>query len=317
MPIKFALPPFTNSAVTAFLTNRVVLDDGFENAVEAGNVPAGSYVSGWHVDRDNVDVLGPNLFNFHGPANTGTNFLDIHGDMDGMISTNFPTTAGRQYRVSFAYAASQFASIPTSFRVGIDGTTLVDVIAPPTGFLPGGALWKTNSAVFTAGGPITHLSVESLVADSFFGVLLDTFKVEEIIDGREAYFLPEETLQPFVGESAFGNWTLEVLDNRVGLSPSPRTPFVLSWKLDFTFANTNPPALTLTNCEPFTNVVSLYETNCVPLTNVVAGDEIKYFIVNVPRRATMATNILDGSGALLLLFNQDGLPSGTQLGDYL
>src|SRR6266511_2653352 len=84
VPIKFALPPFTNSAVTAFLTNRVVLDDGFENAVEAGNVPAGSYVSGWHVDRDNVDVLGPNLFNFHGLANTGTNFLDIHGDMDGM-----------------------------------------------------------------------------------------------------------------------------------------------------------------------------------------------------------------------------------------
>ncbi len=63
-------------------------------------------------------------------------------------------------------------------------------------------------------------------------------------------------------------------------------------------------------------MVSLYETNCVPLTNVVAGDEIRYFIVNVPRRATMATNILDGSGALLLLFNQDGLPSGTQLGDY-
>jgi len=35
----------------------------------------------------------------------------------------------------------------------------------------------------------------------------------------------------------------------------------------------------------------------------------------VPRRATMATNVLSGSGDLVLLFNQTGLPAGGQPGD--
>ncbi|HXT38411.1 MAG TPA: hypothetical protein VN887_00160, partial [Candidatus Angelobacter sp.] len=166
--------------------------------------------------------------------------------------------------------------------------------------------------------PVTSLEFRSFTTN---GVLLDAVQVTAINAGHEAYFLPEETLKPFIGENAFGNWTLEVSDDRVGAFTPATPPFLLSWKLDFVFSNTNAPAILLTNCEPFTNVVSLYDTNCVPLTNTVAGDivsgdGIKYFIVDVPRRATMATNILDGSGNLVLLFNQDALPTGTNPGDY-
>src|SRR5207302_11145844 len=43
----------------------------------------------------------------------------------------------------------------------------------------------------------------------------------------------------------------------------------------------------------------------------IAGGQIRYFIVDVPRRATMATNILtilSGAGDLALLCNRDALP---------
>ncbi len=167
---------------TNALTNvvRTVMENGFEGAANLAAVPAGSFVSGWHVDRDNIDVLGPNLFNLHGPAHSGTNFIDIHGDQDGIISTNLATTPGTQYRLSLAYAASMFATIPTSFRIRAGGGTVLDVVALPTGFGPGSAVWRTTSAVFTATSPTTILAVESTAADSLFGVLLDTFKVEEL-----------------------------------------------------------------------------------------------------------------------------------------
>src|SRR5207302_9267490 len=106
------------------------MQDGFEGATE-GNASAGSFVSGWRVDRDNVDVLGPNLFNFHGPAHSGTNFLDIHGTMDGVSSTNLATTPGTQYRVSFAYAASMYATIPTSARNSANVDNVLVVLASP------------------------------------------------------------------------------------------------------------------------------------------------------------------------------------------
>src|SRR5437867_12959824 len=140
-------------------------------------------------------------------------------------------------------------------------------------------------------------------------------QVTALDGGREAYFLPEQTIEPFVGEPSFGPWTLEVLDNRAG-GQSVGTPLVLSWKLDFVFANTNSAAIPLTFVPPTTNVASVYDTNGVPVTNIVAGDGIRYFIVNVPRRATMATNILSGTGDLVLLYNRDGLPTGVA-GDYV
>ena len=118
-----------------------------------------------------------------------------------------------------------------------------------------------------------------------------------------------------------GVWTLEVWDNRVGPLPPP-PPEVLSWKLDFIFVNTNPPALPLTFCQPGANTASVYTNGCNPAVITVAGDEIRYFYVEAPRTATLVTNWLEslatpeGSGDLVLLFNQDGLPSGFRLGDW-
>src|SRR6185295_7535188 len=57
VPVKFALPPFTNSAVVTSLTNTLVVDDGFENATN-GTYAAGEFVSGWQVSTGQVTVFG-------------------------------------------------------------------------------------------------------------------------------------------------------------------------------------------------------------------------------------------------------------------
>src|SRR5207244_12766221 len=78
------------------------------------------------------------------------------------------------------------------------------------------------------------------------------------------------------------------------------------------FSNTNPLAIRFISVPATTNVAAVYDTNDVLVTNMVAGGEMKYFIVDVPRRATQATNlltVLSGMGDLVLWYNRDALPT--------
>src|SRR5262249_9227308 len=129
------------------------------------------------------------------------------------------------------------------------------------------------------------------------GMLLDSFQLTE--STNSIFYLPEETLKPLAGESAYGNWTLEVWDNRTGATNF--IPQLLGWRLELLLANPNPPAITL--------------TNAVPYSNTVAGAEIKYFIVNVPLAATFATNTLTGTGDLILIGDRSALPTGNPATD--
>ncbi|PYK60869.1 MAG: hypothetical protein DME21_10590, partial [Verrucomicrobia bacterium] len=168
--------------------------------------------------------------------------------------------------------------------------------------------WQTNLIRFSATQDGTPLRLVGREPEMQF----DTFELSELTSGN--YYLPEETLKRLIGESALGTWRLEVWDNRVGAFINP-SPELLSWQLRFIFANTNAPAIPLTFVPATTNVASVYDTNGVAVTNIVAGGQIRYFIVDVPRRATLATNVLAGTGDLKLLFDQDALPTGTLPGD--
>jgi len=329
VPIKFASAPFTNSTVVASLTNSLVLDDGFENAAN-GIYTNGQFVSGWQVSMGQVQVFGiPNPLaqaNGFPPHFPGRKFLVLNGGWDtagqitnwvpGGVVTNFNTTANGQYLLSFLTAPDQtpfvvsnpppgYATNPPVVLVLTNGVVATNIIVT-------GSAWRTNTFLFQTENPQTTLEFRSFTTN---GALLDMVQVTALNGGREAYFLPEEPLTPFIGEPAFGPWTLEVLDNRTG-AQSIALPLVLSWKLDFIFANTNAAAIPLTFVPPTTNVASVYDTNGLLVTNIVAADEIRYFIVNVPRRATMATNILSGTGNLVLLYSTNGLPTGTSPGDY-
>ncbi|HXG46014.1 MAG TPA: hypothetical protein VNO52_00185, partial [Methylomirabilota bacterium] len=115
-------------------------------------------------------------------------------------------------------------------------------------------------------------------------------------------YQPEEPLKPLAGEEAFGEWTLEVWDNRVGAALTNGT--LLSWRLGLTFVNTNPPVIPL--------------TNGLPHTNMVGPGQIIYFVVQVPATAAHATNWLLSltGGPLDLLYNQGALPSGRGRNDF-
>jgi subtilisin family serine protease/subtilisin-like proprotein convertase family protein len=113
------------------------------------------------------------------------------------------------------------------------------------------------------------------------------------------FYLPEETLAKYQAEYATGDWRLEVHDTRAGATNIP--PFLLSWELLFRFENPIP--------------IPTVVTPGTLLTNTVAPGKIKHLVVDVPNWASFASNMLvTANGPLDLLFNQNGVPWGTNFG---
>ena len=161
--------------------------------------------------------------------------------------------------------------------------------------------WEMGSYTFLA----TTSSVPVQITGLEPGILLDSFTVTEAAL-TNIYFLPEESLQPLVGDSAYGQWTLEIWDNRVGGyitgNGSATNAQLVSWQLQFT-VQTNPPV---------TLSPEGLDTNTVP------SGQITYFAVTVPTWASYATNILvSASSPVDLLYNQTNLPTGQNPGDYV
>ena len=120
---------------------------------------------------------------------------------------------------------------------------------------------------------------------------------------NQIFYQPEDSqgLGQFTDTSSFGQWKLEVWDNRVGAT-NP-APVVLGWQLSFVFATQTPvpPAL----------------EHHTPVTNTLAAGQIEYFTVPVPYWASFATNTLLSTvpaQGLNVMFNQFAPPSGTNIG---
>jgi len=302
IPIKFATPPFTNSAVGSVRTNAVIMSDGFENATN-GIYAVGSFISGWQVTYGTVAVRT----NLSGVLpDSGTNFVEMLDGSPSSVRTNVLLVPDRPYRLTFAYHrnpnTTNQANVVAVYTNGVLGQF---VFVRGTG-------WQTATHDFQVSDSSINLEIRSAGRN---GCLIDTVQIAENAEFENRFFLPEEPLKPLVGETALGQWSLELEDNRAG-PPGAAARSLVGWQIEFTFANTNFPAITLTNCVPDTNVVSLYEPGtCDFFTNTVVRDQIKYFIVEVPRSATAATNLLSGSGDLRLLYSPVGLPTGGFAGD--
>lgn len=295
LPIKFAEAPFTNQ-VSMTLSNKAVLRNGFEGATTGIKAP-GDPLDGWSVDQGDVEVISQSGRLFSGAAHSGSKILDLNGSVAGTISTNLPTEAGKDYELSFAYTRHILAAADISAEVRLNGVTVMTVSSSITNSFRDWT-WSTTSHVFRASGPTT-LEIESLTGGSS-GMVVDTFTAFE--RRSSTHYLPEETSDPFIDGPSLGNWTLEIEDTREG-NTFPFTALV-SWKLDFVFANTNSIAI------PLTNGISHFST--------VEGSEIKYFFVDTPLGPEFATNSLFGTpGTLELLADRDGLPTGGPSDDYL
>ena len=255
LPMKFATAPFTNSSVSSVLTNVVVLAEEFESYSEA-RYEAPTNLGPWLVELGPVVVHG--VTNSLGvTAANGTNFLELAvSNAPSSITAVLETTVNRRYILNFAVRRNPIGA-PGSPQVL--GFYTNDTL---TAFLPVvDGDWVTNSILLQASSASTEIEFRSA---SPVGPLLDSIVLIEVADEEEFYFLPEDFLSIFEGESAFGDWTLEMWDNRIGQAGGPQ-PELISWQLRFVLANTNPPAIPLVFCRPDTNTVSVYLEGCEPL----------------------------------------------------
>jgi subtilisin-like proprotein convertase family protein len=311
-PIKFAVPPFTNFNyfATNFVTNGIVLDDGFEDGLAVDRFYfAPNMISGWQL------AVGGLLATRGGAAtapwflrpDTGARFVELNGEYPPTLRTSFSTVAGSDYRVSFAYAQRPGNATPAQARVSAGPTNAgpansLTVTAPagPTG------VWSRAFFDFTAATTESQVEIAATAFNPWNGedgMLLDSVKVEQVDQRIEQgiYYQPEEpiTEKPFgklVGENARGPWTLEVWDNRVGAAITNGS--LLAWKLNITYVNTNPPTVTLTNGAEFCSTLRPNET--------------AYFLIDVPISAGAATNLVTASENVTFRYNATGLPTGAE-----
>ena len=169
-------------------------------------------------------------------------------------------------------------------QVWVDGGVQLDIIdASPSA-------WQTNKTVFVAKSSRTSIglvSVSPRASDTNFPSGLEIGQVWLDQDGATLLYQPEEPLRPLMGQPGTGLWQLQTTDARGG-----QTGLLLDWQLRFTFMPTNPPTFRLTNGVAFT-------------TNIV-GEDIRYFVVDVPLEAERATNpLINFSGGPLSLLSSD------------
>ncbi len=205
---------------------------------------------------------------------------------------------------------------PTIAQGLAEAQMVVDGFAFPP-FYGSNTNWQTNTISFNAAQSNSVLQITGLEP----GMLLDNFVLTQPViatnyllttnlDGSDIYYQPEQSLDTYKenGESAYGQWQLEIWDNRAGAG---LTNTLVNWQLRFNFATPYSPFGTL--------------TNGVPLTNPIVAGSIQYYKIIVPTNADIATNFLlyatNSLGTDLPLnvwFNQTNLPSGTNSpGDYL
>lgn len=185
-------------------------------------------------------------------------------------------------------------SLLPNFTLTFDGISTNNIVLTN----PSGG-WQLFTNSFTANS--NQVTVE--FQGNALGVLLDSIQLIQVATTNfNNYYLPEETMAPFVGEDPEGCWTLDVWDTRND-SPSATDGELLSWSLQITTSSTNAVLDVL--------------TNGVGVTNTITNGTIAYYAIDVPDYATFATNLLTCSngGPVTLLFNQSQLPTGGLPGD--
>jgi subtilisin-like proprotein convertase family protein len=287
-PIKFALPPWTNSTGS---TSPPTFFDGFENATP-GIYQTNQTASGWTVTQGQaiVHTLGDPL----GVApQSGTNYLELDTtNTPASIATTFGTVPGNQYQLTFYYQRNPSASPGDPHAVSVYYGPSGD-LRPPLKFIdvpPGG--WLSTDIVFTASSALTELEFGAITAA---GPLLDSVKVTDYVNATNVYVMPEESLSVLQGQRAMGDWTLEVLDTRRG--PGVGGGVLLGWQLQLQYSSPIGRAITVTNGSTFSGVLSTNQTN--------------FFVVDVCKSAKVAFATLTGALTNLnLLVSREGFPTG-------
>lgn len=283
--IKFAKSPYTADSTNINSFSFSGFEEAEPEAYTAGERFRANADGFWEVLSGTAIISGNN------GAAEGTNYLHLNS---GRVS------ASNLLVVLPDATVNRTLDLFYSARSSVDRGTPVGAIflnSNRVQSVDGGLEWRRNTPVrflvpLTADPMPIEIPIELISLPGQPPMQIDYIEIREPTPVK--FFHPEEALSQFDGESALGNWTLELWDNRDG--PEDTQPVLKTWQLLLSLAESNFPALSLNNGE------------CV--TNTVQGDEIQYYIVDVPRSTTFATNWLNSEGNLLLLLNEDGVPQG-------
>ena len=274
-PIKFAQTPFMGRAYPQ------VLQSNDWETLSPGDYAAGTNrLEGWTVKSNVVSVV-------QGPPEGQVLHL-----RNAILERQYDLNIGQTYRLAFTVRKSAEAREIVNAQVWIDGAVQLNLNDPrPT-------VWQTNTAVFVATSSRTSVGFVSVLPRTYEtnqppGLEIGRVWLDQ--EGASLVYQPEEPLRPLMGQPGTGTWQLQVTDARGGEAGQ-----LIDWQLRMTFMPTNPPTFRLTNGIAFT-------------TNVV-GEDVRYFLVDVPLEAERATNLLVNlSGPpLTLLYSASGIPDPTE-----
>jgi hypothetical protein len=161
---------------TNFLGN--VFNSSFEGMPPTYDISAGNTFLGWLVDTGNVDLVsGLSNQGFSGPSHSGTNALDISGNVPGAVSTDVATQPGKTYLLRLAYTKNPGGVAPTA-TVRVGGNTLLNLVADWPNTISE-LNWRLASALFVATSSTTKLELISGSGGNA-GVFFDTIQVDEV-----------------------------------------------------------------------------------------------------------------------------------------
>ena len=117
-------------------------------------------------------------------------------------------------------------------------STYITIVMNQNATTPRGTAW-----VYTAGGVLTNYEYLSFTEDTNLTTTPIKFAPTPFVPLTPGnfYYQAEQSLTPLNGTSAYGDWQLEVLDNRTGANIP--TPVLQSWELEFTFATATTTAV--------------------------------------------------------------------------
>jgi subtilisin family serine protease/subtilisin-like proprotein convertase family protein len=296
-PIKFGIPPFTNAAapnsnaLTSFVpVGPPVFLSGFEDPTWACNsqLGAGDTVDNWFVAAGTTELLctGP-----RGNAYFGQKWLELNGLSAGRI---YRAVGGlnpaQDYLFTFAYSKNPLVpSAEANVEINLQSNAVARYSFPTS---TNDLNWRIYSTVLRPPGPTMTIGFRSTTPGNA-GMYIDNVQLVpvQVRTNARNYYLPEETLREVRGENAYGNWRLDIWDNRTNAVGQ-----LLEWQVDFDFAAPRTATTVLTNQQCYTNIVE--------------GAAPRFFRIDVPVNATRVTNTFTSSGPLILSADLTTLPTG-------
>ena len=191
------------------------------------------YVNGVQVASENFGIFTPQTTY---PLNLGKRTASVTGNgevfrglLDEVSIYNRALSASEIKAIYNAGSLGKFDPNPgistpqnlAEAQVTVGGTNLI--------FFGNNTNWQTTNITFTATQSNMVLQITGIEP----GMLLDNFALSYFVittnlvvttnlNGGDVFYLPEQSLDTFAGESAQGQWQLEVWDNRAGAGHSPR-----------------------------------------------------------------------------------------------